>query len=85
MIVFEGSKKDLERLDELHLAAWRAAAAGLEYRGGISRVRSAGRMHVWPGDPDEVAAALTSSGFRCKLWRVVDAAVEIYFVEVLGR
>jgi hypothetical protein len=84
-VIFHGTKKDLERLDELHLAAWLAAVASLEYRGGLSRVRSGGRVHVWPGDPDDVAAALTSSGFRCKLWRVVDATVETYFVEVLGR
>jgi hypothetical protein len=72
---FEGSTRDLERLDALCLECW-SAVTRVGNPIGMTRVRSAGRMHVWPGDPDEIAALLMARGFRCRfaqprevLWR----------------
>jgi hypothetical protein len=80
--LFEGTKKDLERLDALHLAAWQTAGVSLEWRGQLTRVDSAGRVHAWPGDPDDVAAAIGAIGYRARL---VPGPGGGFSVEVLGR
>lgn len=52
---------DLERLDGAHVAAWQQPRASLP---PLTRVLSADRTHVWPGDPDDVGDWLAHNGFR---------------------
>jgi hypothetical protein len=65
-VIFEGTARDLVRLDALCLECWRAVTR-VGNPIGVSRVQSAARTHPWPGDPDEIAALLASRGFRCRL------------------
>lgn len=78
---------DVERLDGVAIAAWLDLAfPGLQpdpTGSGISftRVYSYGRQALWPGDPDDVAAWLGASGFKCRLRRAQGSRET--FVEVI--
>lgn len=61
---FEGRARDLDRLDALCVECW-LAVTRVGNPIGMTRVRSAGRLHVWPGDPDDIAALLFERGFLC--------------------
>ena len=64
--MFAGSKRELEQLDALCVELWRATTRVVNPI-GMTRVRSAGRVHPWPGDPDDIASVLMERGFSCPL------------------
>ena len=83
-MIFAGSKTDLDRLDALCVEVW-AAVTRVGNPIGMTRVRSGGRVHPWPGDPDDIASVLMERGFACHFEHPITDAMRETVVIVTGR
>lgn len=90
-MIFAGSKRDLEQLDALCVEVWSAMVRDSVRltsdgpAGGLTRVQAAGRVQVWPGDPDDVATMLMARGFGVSLIEKVGDRGITAIVVVTGR